>query len=178
MFLEIIFNGHIFVSCLLTPLHGKHFYGSCNVAIFQPSLCIVHEISVQPDLGCTVMSQHVYRTPLTVQWDCISVHMQYSVCIVSPLQKHRVMHSGCAAMDNGPNLSKGRPRRPVRAMEFYLMCVSFWKQAAGLGTREKHAPYSANCTKDCVYSCYVSLYTQLLIHNIMIIHNECKCKAI
>jgi hypothetical protein len=34
---------------------------------------------------------------------------------------------------------------------------SFWKQGAGLGTKQKLAPHSGRCTKDYVYSHYVNL---------------------
>jgi len=114
-----------FLWFFLSLITVKLFSGGCNVIVFQPFLCTVHEIKCSLWRGrhCNV-TPHECRTSVTLQWDCIYVHMQCCVCIVSPLQKHHVRHSWCAATtNNGPSLSEGRPSHPVRAMEFYLMCM-------------------------------------------------------
>ena len=115
---EIIFDDHVFV-IFLSLITVKFFSGGCNVIVFQPFLCTVHEIKCSVWLGrhCNI-TPHECRTAVTLQWYCIYAHMQCCVCIISPLQKHHVKHSWCAATGNGPNLSEGRPSHPVRAMEF------------------------------------------------------------
>jgi hypothetical protein len=97
--------------------------------------------------------------------------MQCCVCIISPLQKHHVRQSWCAATDNDPNLSEGRPSYPVRAMEFYLMCiVSESREQDWEPERNMHHTLAA---VQKIMFIPVNLYMQLLINN-MIIHNGCK----
>jgi len=64
---EIIFDDHIFV-IFLSLITVKNFSGGCNVIVFQPFLCTVHEINCLLQLGrhCNV-TLHGCRTPVTLQ---------------------------------------------------------------------------------------------------------------
>jgi hypothetical protein len=131
---------------------------------FNPSSVLYMRWSVQCDLEGTVMS---HRTSVGHQPHCSKTDSMCTCIVVFVLSVHcKNIMSGIAGVllqIMAQTCQKTKSSSKGHGMLFNV--YSFWMQGAGLGTREKQAPYSGSCAKDDVYSCYVNLYIYIYICN-------------